>query len=67
MPDTERLSQHRPFIHFWFTRVTTIIGYQMLTVTWLVGGIGTMRTVLLGLRLFPQLARIDRLESMRHV
>ena len=31
------------------------------------GGIGTMLAVLLGLRLFPQLARIDRLESMRHV
>jgi len=31
-PDTDRLSQHRPFIYFWFTRVTTIIGYQMLTV-----------------------------------
>ena len=31
-PDSDRLSQHRPFIYFWFTRVTTIIGYQMLTV-----------------------------------
>jgi hypothetical protein len=31
-PDTERLSPHRPFLYFWSTRVTTIIGYQMLTV-----------------------------------
>ena len=23
---------HRPFVYFWFTRVATIIGYQMLTV-----------------------------------
>ena len=32
-----------------------------------VGGIGTIVAVVLGLRLFPQLARIDRLESVRHV
>ena len=31
------------------------------------GGIGTLLAVMLGLRLFPQLARIDRLESVRHV
>jgi len=31
------------------------------------GGIGTILAVLLGLRLFPQLARIDRLESVRPV
>jgi hypothetical protein len=32
-----------------------------------IGGIGTILAVLLGMRLFPQLARIDRLESVRHV
>ena len=32
-----------------------------------VGGVGTILAVLLGLRLFPKLARIDRLESVRHV
>jgi len=32
-----------------------------------VGGLGTMLAVVLGLRFFPQLARIDRLESVRHV
>jgi MFS family permease len=32
-----------------------------------VGGVGTILAVLLGRRLFPQLARIDRLESVRHV
>ncbi|HQR10445.1 MAG TPA: MFS transporter [Casimicrobiaceae bacterium] len=31
------------------------------------GGIGTLLAVMLGMRLFPQLARIDRLESARHV
>jgi len=31
-PAPEKLSGHRPFVHFWFTRVATIIGYQMLTV-----------------------------------
>ncbi len=31
------------------------------------GGVGTLVAVLLGIRLFPQLARIDRLESVRHV
>jgi MFS family permease len=30
--DPEKLSGHRPFVLFWFTRVATIIGYQMLTV-----------------------------------
>ena len=30
-----------------------------------VGGIGTLLVVLLGMRLFPQLARVDRLESVR--
>ena len=29
---SENLSEHRPFVYFWFTRVATIIGYQMLTV-----------------------------------
>jgi MFS family permease len=29
---SERLWGHRPFVLFWFTRVATIIGYQMLTV-----------------------------------
>ena len=32
-----------------------------------IGGIGTILAVVLGMRLFPQLARIDRLESVRHV
>ena len=32
-----------------------------------IGGIGTILAVMLGLRLFPQLARIDRLESIRNV
>ncbi|MEO8344518.1 MAG: MFS transporter [Betaproteobacteria bacterium] len=31
------------------------------------GGVGTLLAVGLGMRLFPQLARVDRLESMRHV
>jgi len=32
-----------------------------------IGGIGTILAVLLGMRLFPQLTNIDRLESVRHV
>jgi uncharacterized membrane protein AbrB (regulator of aidB expression) len=32
-----------------------------------VGGLGTILAVMLGMRLFPQLAQIDRLESVRHV
>ena len=32
IPAPEKLSGHRPFVYFWFTRVATIIGYQMLTV-----------------------------------
>jgi MFS family permease len=31
-PASDSLLGHRPFVHFWFARVTTIIGYQMLTV-----------------------------------
>jgi MFS family permease len=31
------------------------------------GGVGTLLAVMLGMRLFPQLARVDRLESVRHV
>ena len=31
-PGPEKLSGHRPFVYFWFTRAATIIGYQMLTV-----------------------------------
>ena len=31
-PPSEKLSGHRPFVYFWFARVATIIGYQMLTV-----------------------------------
>jgi MFS family permease len=31
-PAPEKLSGHRPFVYFWFTRVATIVGYQMFTV-----------------------------------
>ncbi len=41
----------------WFGTVPSVV----------IGGIGTILAVVLGLRLFPQLARIDRLESVRHV
>jgi MFS family permease len=47
---SERLLDHRPFVCFWFTRVATIIGYQMLTVAvgWQVYGM-TGRAFDLGL------------------
>lgn len=69
-------------VFFWFTRVATIIGTSNqlgefesgVTAAWfgtvpsvVIGGIGTILAVVLGLRLFAQLARIDRLESVRHV
>lgn len=41
----------------WFGAVPSVV----------IGGIGTILAVMLGLRLFPQLAAIDRLESIRHV